>query len=63
VTAAIQGSKADPANYLIAMKYIQALEQMTSSSEGNRTVFMPYEATGVLSSLGGIRELLGATKH
>ena len=63
VTAAIQGSKADPANYLIAMKYIQALEQMTSSSEGTRTVFMPYEATGVLSSLGGIRELLGATKH
>ncbi|MBL7982729.1 MAG: SPFH/Band 7/PHB domain protein [Flavobacteriales bacterium] len=63
VTAAIQGSKADPANYLIAMKYIQALEQMTSSSDGNRTVFMPYEATGVLSSLGGIREILGAAKH
>ncbi|HRP00300.1 MAG TPA: SPFH domain-containing protein [Flavobacteriales bacterium] len=62
VTAAIQGSKADPANYLIAMKYIQALEQMVADGQGNRTVFMPYEATGVLSSLGGIREMLDATK-
>jgi len=62
VTAAIQGSKADPANYLIAMKYIQALEQMVADGQGNRTVFMPYEASGVLSSLGGIREMLDATK-
>ncbi len=63
VTAAIEGSKADPANYLIAMKYIQALEQMVTEGEGNRTVFMPYEATGVLSSVGGIREMLDAAKR
>jgi regulator of protease activity HflC (stomatin/prohibitin superfamily) len=63
VTAAIHGSKADPANYLIAMKYIQALEMMVTEGEGNRTVFMPYEATGVLSSVGGIREMLDAAKR
>jgi regulator of protease activity HflC (stomatin/prohibitin superfamily) len=63
VTAAIHGSKADPANYLIAMKYIQALESMVTNGNDNRTVFMPYEATGVLSSVGGIREMLEATKR
>ncbi len=63
VTAAIEGSKADPANYLIAMKYIQALEQMVTEGKDNRTVFMPYEATGVLSSVGGIREMLDAAKR
>ena len=62
ITEAIHGSKAEPANYLIAMKYIQALEQMVTEGNGNRTVFMPYEATGVLSSVGGIREMLDAAK-
>ena len=63
ITEAIHGSKADPANYLIAMKYIQALEQMVTEGKDNRTVFMPYEATGVLSSVGGIREMLDAAKR
>jgi regulator of protease activity HflC (stomatin/prohibitin superfamily) len=43
--------------YLIAQKYLETLNQMTSGNE-TKTVFLPYEATGVLSSLGGIKELL-----
>jgi len=29
------------------------------SGDKNKTIYMPFEATGVLSSLGGIKELLG----
>jgi regulator of protease activity HflC (stomatin/prohibitin superfamily) len=50
-------AKGDPVNYLIAQKYLETLQKMTEGKE-NKTVFLPYEATGVLSSLGGIKELL-----
>ncbi len=57
VTEAIQGTKADPANYLIAMKYLETLSDMTSG-QNNKVVYIPYEATGVLSSVGGIKDML-----
>ena len=57
VTQAITGAKADPANYLIAMKYLETLTSMTSG-QNNKVIYMPYEATGVLSSVGGIKEML-----
>ena len=50
--------KGDPINYLIAVRYIETLEKMVSGDK-NKTIYMPYEATAVLSSLGGIKELLG----
>ena len=49
--------KGDPMKYLVAVKYIETLEKMVSGDK-NKTIYMPYEATGVLSSLGGIKELL-----
>ncbi|HOZ39490.1 MAG TPA: SPFH domain-containing protein, partial [Flavobacteriales bacterium] len=61
VTEAIQGTKADPTNYLIAMKYLETLKEMTSG-QNNKVIYMPYEATGVLSSVGGIKEMLDANK-
>lgn len=61
VTQAISGAKADPANYLIAMKYLETLTSMTSG-QNNKVIYMPYEATGVLSSVGGIKEMLDASK-
>lgn len=61
MTKAIQGSKADPANYLIAMKYLETLKEMTSG-QNNKVVYMPYEATGILSSVGGIKDMLDANK-
>jgi len=61
VTEAIKGTKADPANYLIAMRYLETLSDMTSG-QNNKVVYIPYEATGILSSVGGIKDMLDAGK-
>ena len=58
VTEAIDKT-GDPVNYLIAMKYLESLKEMTSGKD-NKVVYMPYEATGILSSVGGIKDLLTA---
>ncbi|MBP5319142.1 MAG: SPFH/Band 7/PHB domain protein [Paludibacteraceae bacterium] len=52
--AAIKG--ADPVNYLLAIKYIDGLKEMASGQD-NKTVYIPYEATGVLGSLGTLKEM------
>ncbi len=57
VAEAVAGGKGDPTNYLIAMKYLETLKEMTSG-QGNKVVYIPYEASGVLSSVGGIKEML-----
>ena len=41
----------------LAQQYLETLKTMTEGDK-SKTVFLPYEATGVLSSLGGIKELL-----
>ncbi len=53
-----------PDKYLIAMKYLETLKGI-SSGQNNKVVYMPYEATGVLSSIDGIKEMLqhGAPKQ
>ncbi|KIX15339.1 SPFH domain-containing protein [Dethiosulfatarculus sandiegensis] len=56
VTDAVKGSGGDPINYLIAVRYVEALTQMVSGKD-NKVVYIPYEATGVLGSLGGIKDL------
>ncbi|MBR3871706.1 MAG: SPFH/Band 7/PHB domain protein [Paludibacteraceae bacterium] len=57
ISAAVASNKgADPVQYLLAIKYIESLKEMTSGKD-NKTVYLPYEATGVLGSLGGIKEL------
>jgi regulator of protease activity HflC (stomatin/prohibitin superfamily) len=50
------GGAGNPAQYLIAQRYLESLGAIATNA--NKLVFMPYEATGVLASLGGIRELL-----
>lgn len=45
--------------YLVAMEYLKRFGEMTSKT--NDKVFIPYEASGVLSSLGGISEMLKGT--
>lgn len=50
-------STGDPIQYMVAIKYINALQSMVQGND-TKTVYMPYEATGVLSSIGGIKELL-----
>ncbi|HMU12875.1 MAG: SPFH/Band 7/PHB domain protein [Bacteroidetes bacterium] len=61
VTRAVAGSKADPTTYLIAMKYLETLKEMTSG-QGNKVIYIPYEASGVLSSVGSIKEMLEANR-
>ena len=61
ITSAIKGTGGDPARYLIAIRYIEALKDMVTSPQSNKVIYLPYEATGVLSSLGGIREMLAGT--
>lgn len=50
------GDSKTASQYLIAMEYLKRFGEMTSKT--NDKVFIPYEATGVLSSLGGISEML-----
>jgi regulator of protease activity HflC (stomatin/prohibitin superfamily) len=52
------GTSGNPAQYLIAQRYLESLTLI--AADADKLVFMPYEATGVLASLGGIRELLNA---
>ncbi len=54
--AEVVGNSTNPANYLIAQKYIQTLEEIASGDK-TKTVYLPYEATGVMSSIGGIKDL------
>lgn len=56
VAEAIKASQTDPATYMLAMKYIETLGEMTSG-QNNKTVYIPYEASGVLSSIGSIKEM------
>lgn len=46
----------NPGQYLIAQKYLESLKDIASKAE--MTVFLPYEASGILSSLGGIKKML-----
>lgn len=46
---------AEPDDKLIAIQYLDALKAMSNGQASK--VFLPYEATGVLGALGGIKEL------
>ena len=53
--------KGQPDKYLIAMKYLETMKSITSG-QNNKVVYMPYEATGILSSVDGIKQMLDANK-
>lgn len=56
VAEAVKQTQTDPATYMLAVKYIETLREMTSGKD-NKTVYLPYEASGILSSIGSIKEL------
>lgn len=58
ITEAV-GKSTNPANYLLAQKYIQMLEEIAQGDK-TKTVYMPYEATNLMGSIGGIKELFKA---
>ncbi|WP_036877599.1 SPFH domain-containing protein [Xylanibacter oryzae] len=55
ITEAV-GKTSNPANYLLAQKYIAMLKEVATGDK-TKTVYLPYEATNLLGSLGGIKEL------
>ena len=54
--------KGQPDKYLIAMKYLETMKTITSGKD-NKVVYMPYEATGILSSVDGIKQMFDSTKQ
>lgn len=53
--------KGQPDKYLIAMKYLETMKTITSGKD-NKIVYMPYEATGILSSVDGIKQMFDTNK-
>jgi len=56
VVAQALGASSNPAHYLIAKSYLESLGQIATGAQ--KLVFLPYEASGIMASLGGIKELL-----
>ena len=55
ITEAV-GKSTNPANYLLAQKYIQMLADL-AQGPAQKTVYLPYEATNLMGSIGGIKDL------
>lgn len=50
------GNTGNPTSYLIALKYLDSLAEI---ARGQATkIFLPFEATGVLGALAGVKEIL-----
>lgn len=56
VASSLMQSKTEPATYLLATKYIQTLKEMVSGKDG-KTVYIPYEASNMLGSIGSIKDM------
>jgi len=60
ITDTIKESNGDPAAYLISLKYLETLKTMVTGA-GNKTVYIPYEATAILGAMGTIKSLFQDT--
>lgn len=60
ITEAV-GKSTNPANYLLAQKYIQMMADVAKGDK-SKTVYLPYEATNLLGSIGGIKDLFKAAE-
>jgi regulator of protease activity HflC (stomatin/prohibitin superfamily) len=56
IAEAVSDRGADPVNYLLAVKYVEALKEVAGGQQ-NKTVYLPYEASNLLGSLGGIKDM------
>ncbi len=57
VSKAIAEGDINAINYFVATKYVEALQRM-GEAPNTKLVFMPLEASGVVSSIGGVAELI-----
>ena len=56
VSEAIASGDIQAINYFVALKYVEALSDF-ATGPNNKTLLLPMEATGILSSLAGITEI------
>ncbi len=61
VSEAIAQGDGKAINYFVANKYVEALEAMATSGN-QKTLILPVEATNIIGSLAGIKELFEQTK-
>lgn len=56
VSEAIAAGDVQAINYFVALKYVESLKEVASAPNG-KLILMPWEASGVLGSLGGVGEI------
>jgi len=56
IAEAVAQTNTNPTTYVLALKYIETLKELTSGKD-NKTIYLPYEATNLLGSIGGIKDL------
>ncbi|GMQ75628.1 MAG: SPFH domain-containing protein [Gammaproteobacteria bacterium] len=59
VSKAIESGDVQAINYFVAQKYVEAVKEM-ATSQNDKIIFMPLEATSLIGALGGIGELARA---
>ncbi len=52
----LKSSSVNPAQYMVALKYVEAMKEIASQN-GEKVVFMPYEASALMSSVSSIKEI------
>ncbi len=60
VSDAISNGNVQAINYFIAQKYVEAFAKI-AESQNDKIIMMPMEATGIVSSLAGIADLVKST--
>ena len=56
VSKAIESGDVQAINYFVAQKYVDAIKDM-ATSQNEKIVFMPFEASNLMGAIGGIAEL------
>jgi regulator of protease activity HflC (stomatin/prohibitin superfamily) len=54
------GAMGNPAQYLIAQRYLESLTSIAAGAQ--KIVFLPFEAAGVMGSIGSMKELFDSTQ-
>ncbi|MEA1971809.1 MAG: SPFH domain-containing protein [Candidatus Cloacimonadota bacterium] len=55
IASAVEKTGTDPAQYLIALNYIKAFNELVQ--EGDKTIVLPYESSALLGSVKGIEKI------
>ena len=46
----------DAGQYLVALKYVDALKDI-ASQQGEKVIFLPFESSALMGSIGSIKEV------